>query len=152
VSTVVIITVLLVGSCINELVLKPCINEPRPPMTANRDADDRPMPGMPSGHVFNSQTLCVWYLLLVVFEADLPPAETVCLAALLVAAMPLVPWARWYNGEPRGWATAAPGGSLLPPREAGLAAFVLAIRVLLPVTLHTGRLADSARRRAVWAP
>jgi len=136
VSTVVIVTVLLVGTCVNELVLKPCINEPRPPMTANRGADDRPMPGMPSGHVFNSQTLAVWYLQLVVFEAGLPPAETTCLAVLLVAAMPLVPWARWYNGDHSAKQVIVTAGA---STVFAILVFVLYV-VLAPESLH-----DAAR-------
>jgi len=136
VSTVVIVTVLLVGACVIKLVLKPCINEPRPGMTANREADDRPMPGMPSGHVFNSQTLAVWYLQQVVFEASLPPAETTCLAALLVTTMPLVPWARWYNGDHSAKQVIVTAGA---STVFAILVFVLYV-VLAPESLH-----DAAR-------
>lgn len=87
----------LVCALLTEVILKPWLKQPRPAPSACRDSEGRLLDGMPSGHVMNSQTLATWYLLQALWVLDKPRAHWT--AALLVSAMPAVPWARWYNGD-----------------------------------------------------
>mmetsp|Transcript_1241 Transcript_1241/g.3027 ORF Transcript_1241/g.3027 Transcript_1241/m.3027 type:complete len:257 (+) Transcript_1241:115-885(+) len=94
-----IIALGLVGLCalISEVLLKPYFDSARPSTSACRKPDGTLLPGMPSGHVLNSQTLLVFYLSEVSYMMSEPWAPVV--AVVLILLMPGVPWARWYNGD-----------------------------------------------------
>lgn len=85
------------ASLCNEYLLKSFFKQPRPEYTANRDLDGTVLPGMPSGHVLTTQIILTYYILKTFFQASL--TDTACTILLLTASMPLVPWARWYNGD-----------------------------------------------------
>jgi len=94
-----LVLLFLLGFCclLNEFALKPLIGQPRPETTANRDAEGKPLPGMPSGHVTISQTCGIWCVAIAALSFSLIAASItiVCLVASMVA----VAWARWYNGD-----------------------------------------------------
>ncbi|CAE8599914.1 unnamed protein product [Polarella glacialis] len=89
------LSMMLLASFLSECLLKPLMNEPRPVTSACRTEDGKLLPGMPSGHVLNCQTLLVFFT----GQAceQLPASELV--VVLLVLLMPVMPWARWYNGD-----------------------------------------------------
>jgi hypothetical protein len=95
------VCITLFVTVLNEGILKPILKQPRPKQTANRYADGRIKPGMPSGHVFNAGSLMVWATLEVAvrgpgYEEDRRKLTAGWLALVLALMLP-VPWARWYN-------------------------------------------------------
>eukprot|EP00930_Biecheleria_cincta_P075422 TRINITY_DN62595_c0_g1_i1.p1 TRINITY_DN62595_c0_g1~~TRINITY_DN62595_c0_g1_i1.p1 ORF type:complete len:207 (-),score=32.47 TRINITY_DN62595_c0_g1_i1:19-639(-) len=85
--------VLALTSVVNEFVLKPFFDEPRPEASACRDAHGKLLPGMPSGHVLTCQSLLAFFFILNLRE------HIAIVALVLVLLMPAMPWARWYNGD-----------------------------------------------------
>mmetsp|Transcript_19549 Transcript_19549/g.45457 ORF Transcript_19549/g.45457 Transcript_19549/m.45457 type:complete len:201 (+) Transcript_19549:119-721(+) len=94
-----IFALVLCGICVlvSEVILKHLIYDPRPETTAVRNADGTVTNGMPSGHVLQTCTLAMWFLLESFSRFTLTPA--LISAALCVALMLAVPWARVYNGD-----------------------------------------------------
>mmetsp|Transcript_160419 Transcript_160419/g.514876 ORF Transcript_160419/g.514876 Transcript_160419/m.514876 type:complete len:150 (-) Transcript_160419:7-456(-) len=88
----------LVGAVLSEVVLKPLLNQPRPPATACCDESGEPTSGMPSGHAMQWQMQVTWLALQALREF---PGSRGCIEAslLMLLASPLVPWARVYNGD-----------------------------------------------------
>lgn len=84
---------------LNEGLLKRLFNQPRPETSEVRYEDRTLTPGMPSGHVLNSQTLAVWAILEVVASSSFSGAGDACSLVLLAALMVGVPWSRWYIGD-----------------------------------------------------
>ncbi|CAD7940554.1 unnamed protein product [Amoebophrya sp. A25] len=84
---------------VNELALKPLLRDPRPPETANRQADGRVKYGMPSGHVLVTGTVMSWVSLEVFFRStDGSGMNYPWLLAALLTCGP-VPWARVHNKD-----------------------------------------------------
>lgn len=88
-----ILVALVLTSVMNEFVLKPFFEEPRPEASACRDAQGKLLPGMPSGHVLVCQSLLAFFVVLALRE------KLAKVALVLVLSMPAMPWARWYNGD-----------------------------------------------------
>lgn len=84
---------IVVTSILSECLLKPLIAEPRPATSACRTEDGKLLPGMPSGHVMICQSLLTFYVL------EAMRHRLLMVALILVLLMPLMPWARWYNGD-----------------------------------------------------
>ncbi|CAK9097840.1 unnamed protein product [Durusdinium trenchii] len=84
---------IILTSLVSELILKPLIAEPRPPTSACRTEDGKLLPGMPSGHVMICQSMLTFYAL------EAMRHHLLVAALILILCMPLMPWARWYNGD-----------------------------------------------------
>lgn len=91
------IIIAVLCAVVNEGILKRIFNQPRPETSEVRYEDRTLTPGMPSGHVLNSQTLTVWAILEVV--ASFSGAGDACCLVVLGALMVGVPWSRWYIGD-----------------------------------------------------
>lgn len=97
----------LIAVLINEALLKPLFDEPRPLASANRHQCPttkkfKMKPGMPSGHVMNATCVMVWATLEVAFECvhcvGTDALTTKWLIGIVLVMAP-VPWARWYNSD-----------------------------------------------------
>mmetsp|Transcript_44967 Transcript_44967/g.103989 ORF Transcript_44967/g.103989 Transcript_44967/m.103989 type:complete len:225 (-) Transcript_44967:35-709(-) len=100
-SAIALLVLFVATVCVNEFLMKPLLDQPRPSTSACRGPNGEMLPGMPSGHVVASQTLATWYAMRAGFE--LPPSDAAWAIIGLVLFMCAVPWARWYNGDHSFW-------------------------------------------------
>lgn len=83
---------------VNEGFLKPHFDDPRPWESANKTAEGKPKPGMPSGHVLNSVTLLVWLVCEIELGCSKNHSVLLWIFGVLCLMAP-VPWARYYNKD-----------------------------------------------------